>query len=257
MNKFKKRVALLLVLVCAALLTAVWRFAANPENTLYILMYHSIVPDGTPCNDWMRTETQFRGDLQWLADNGYTTVLPSELAAGGPLPERAVLLTLDDGYKDNYTIAYPVLQEFQAKAVIALIASHMDQQNPSWLTWDECAEMLASGLVEFGSHTYSCHDNPYGIKRFDGESREEYEARVFADIDYSIELIESNLDTTVQFFAYPGGNTDRWASAYLRERFDLTVTTTHGRVNLARGLYDMRRCNVSQEEPPSYSLPSK
>ena len=87
-------------------------------------MYHSFVPDGTDCNTWTLTDARFREDLQWLDDNGYTTVLPSELAAGGPLPEKAVMLTFDDGYENNYSIAYPLLKEFDAKAVISLVTNH-------------------------------------------------------------------------------------------------------------------------------------
>ena len=226
------------------------------NNTLYVLMYHSFVPEGTSCNAWMRTDTQFREDLQWLSDHGYTTVLPSELAAGTPLPERAVMLTFDDGYENNYTVAYPILQEFQAKAVISLVVSHQDAQAPGWLTWDMCREMADSGLVEIGSHTYDCHkDEAQGVKRLNGESREDYEARVFADIQSSIDLIEENVGAAVRFFAYPYGTTDKWSDAYLAEHFAVTVTTSYGRSDVSKGLYKLNRCNISQEEPPSFTLP--
>ena len=231
---------------------------ARENQKLYVLMYHSIVPDEVPCNTWMRTASQFREDLQWLAGNGYSTVLPSELAAGEPLPERAVMLTFDDGYENNYTIAYPILQEFQCKAVISLIVSYQDRQEPGWLTWDMCAEMLKSGLVEIGSHTYDCHqDSGCGIRRLEGECREDYESRVLTDIQDSIDLIEANLDTTVRFFAYPNGITEKWASDYLKEHFAVTVTTRYGSSDLSKGLFDLNRCNISEKEPPSFTLPGK
>ena len=44
--------------------------------------------------------------------------MPSELARGVPLPKRAVMITFDDGYSSCYDIAFPLLQEYQAKAVI-------------------------------------------------------------------------------------------------------------------------------------------
>jgi len=218
-------------------------------------MYHSFVPDRTECNDWTLTGARFREDLQWLADNGYTTVLPSELAAGEPLPEKAVMLTFDDGYDNNYTIAYPLLQEFQAKAVISLIVNHQYHQDEKHLNWGMCKEMVRSGLVEIGSHTYNCHNNsPRGIQRMEGECQEDYEARVFADLQTSIDLIEENVGTPVQFFAYPHGQTEPWASDFLKEHFSVTVTTHHGSADISNGLYDMNRCNVSMDTPLSSIL---
>ena len=144
----------------------------KPSNnhTLYILMYHSVVDgDGSNCNDWMTTTQRFREDLQWLKDHGYTTLLPSELENGASLPEKAVLITFDDGYANNYTQAFPVLKEFQAKAVISMIVRRTVDGKPDFLTWDMCREMANSGLVEIGSHTYDHHANdPRGIKRMNG-----------------------------------------------------------------------------------------
>lgn len=67
-----------------------WRSRQPPvdNHTLYILMYHHFVPDtDEELNDWTLTESRFREDLQWLADNGYTTVLPRELARRAPAGE--------------------------------------------------------------------------------------------------------------------------------------------------------------------------
>ena len=228
------------------------------NTKLYVLMYHSFVPEGTKCNSWTLTDTRLREDLQWLADNGYTTVLPSELAAGTPLPERAVMLTFDDGYQNNYTIAYPILQEFQAKAVISLIVNHQFHMDSGHLTWEDCREMVQSGLVEIGSHTYNCHtDSPRGIKRAEDEAREDYEARVFTDLQTSIDLIEENVGTDVLFFAYPHGQKEAWASDFLKENFSVTVTTYHGSWDISKGLYDMNRCNVAMDVPLSSLLPMK
>ena len=230
--------------------------APEPANrTLYVLMYHHFVPEGTPCNPWMVTGERFREDLQWLADHQYQAVLPSQLAAGEPLPRRAVLLTLDDGYDSSYRIAYPLLQEYGAKAVISVIAGYVDDPERDYLTWDMCREMARSGLVEIGSHTYACHQGESGIKRRKGESREEYEARVFPDLQASIDLIEENLGAAPQFFAYPNGKTDSWAADFIREHFAVTVVTRHGSNDISGGLYGLKRYNVSMDEPARKWLP--
>ena len=204
----------------------------------------------------MLTDTRFREDLEWLANHGYTTVLPSQLAAGEALPERAVMLTFDDGYRSNYELAYPLLQEYQAKAVISVIGEYIQTEDPFFLTWNMCHEMAQSGLVEIGSHTYASHDDSqHGIKRLKGEDRAHYEARVFPDLQTSIDLIEENVGAAPQFFAYPNGLTEHWASDFLREHFAVTVTTRHGRADISGGLYDLKRCNVSMGVPVSHILP--
>lgn len=230
---------------------------SSKNHTLYILMYHSVVEgDGSGCNDWMTTTQHLREDLQWLKDHGYTSVLPSELASGTPLPERAVLITFDDGYADNYQLAYPLLQEFQAKAVISLIAERVEDGVSGFLTWDMCKEMAGSGLVEFGSHSYDSHrEDPRGIKRMSGESREAYEARIFPDLEKSIQLIQDHVGQPVLFFAYPHGQTESWASDFLAQHFAVTVTTRHGSANLSRGLYDLPRLNINTRQTAHQFLP--
>lgn len=224
--------------------------------TLYILMYHQLALDGQPCNTWTVTESRFRDDLQWLADHGYATVLPRELAAGEPLPEKAVMLTFDDGYCSNYWVAYPLLQEYQAKAAIAVIARYVDEERPYYLTWPMCQIMDQSGLVEIGSHTYDAHgEDARGIRRCRNETREDYEARVFPDLQASIDLIEANVGTAPGFFAYPFGRTDAWAREFIRERFAVTVTTRHGSADLSNGLYGLNRFTVSMDTQLCRILP--
>lgn len=232
---------------------------SSGNSRLYILMYHSVVRDGNCCNEWMTTESRLRADLQWMAEHGYTTVLPGELAAGNPLPKRAVLITFDDGYADNYNIAFPLLKEFGAKAVISPIVRYLAPEATGFLSWEMCREMLASGLVEIGSHTYDLHreaDGVRGIQRLDGESRQAYERRVFPDIENSIELLESNLGCKINFFAYPNGQTDSRASDFLREHFAITVTTRAHVADLSGGLYDLPRYNINSVQTAQSILPA-
>lgn len=225
------------------------------NNKLYVLMYHHFIQEGQDYNVWMLTDTRLREDLQWLSDHGYTTVLPSDLAAGTPLPAKAVMLTFDDGYDSNYTLAYPILQEFKAKAVISVVVKNTDEQKAGALTWSMCRDMARSGLVEIGSHTYNLHKEVAGISRYEGESQEDYEARVLPDLQTSIDLIQANMGVKPLFFAYPLGYTDAWASDFLKEHFSVTATTNHGPSDISKGLYDLKRCNVSMGVPVGDILP--
>lgn len=224
---------------------------SHKNTKLYVLMYHHFVSDETECNPWTLSVSRFREDLQWLADNGYTTVLPSELVNGNELPEKAVMITFDDGYASNYELAFPLLQEFNAKVTISLITSKLERT----LTWDECRKMSQSGLVEFGSHTHSAHSTySTGIQRLPGETQAEYESRIFPDILTSVELIEQNLGTKVHMFAYPYGKTDEWAEEFLKETFTVTVNSVSATGSIKNNLYDLPRYNISMNTPLSLYL---
>lgn len=244
--------AFMLLLCCAD-----GSFFGNGQ-ALPILMYHDVVEDGQPCNTWTVTAGRFRQDLQWLKDHGYTCVLPRDLVYGHLPKGKAVLITFDDGYESNYRLAFPILKEYGGKAVISLIAKCVDQGEAGFLTWDICREMEASGLVEFGSHTYNLHqDHPRGIRRARDEDRASYDHRVFPDLEASADLIQQNLGTDVFFFAYPYGQKEPWASDFLQTHFAMTVTTKYGRANLSNGRYDLPRYTISMEESVAYHLGGK
>lgn len=245
----KKRIAFLLLSALAVLGVCAY---ASSHFGVPILMYHDLHEDAALCEstDWTLQPEKLREDLIWLRDCGYTTVLPCEIAAGklddgSPLPKKCVLLTFDDGYESNFTLAQPILQEYGAKAAVAVIVSRVGQ--PGFLTWDECRAMEQSGVWEFGSHTYDRHirDDALGVSRIDGETREEYTARIAPDIEKSVEIMRQELGHDIRYFAYPLGKVDTWCDEILAPYFDVTVTTEYGRAATGQ-LKKLPRCNVTQ-----------
>lgn len=223
---------------------------------LPILMYHHVVSDDQTCNDMTVTVSHLESDLKWLSDNGYHTVLPRELAAGEPLPEKPVLITFDDGYRSNYYLAYPLLQKYQTKAVISIVVYMQDVCASTFLSWEMCKEMADSGLVEIGSHTYRLHNfdgrgglftygGINGIQRKPEESDEDFQTRVLDDLQKSHDMIEENLGQDVTFFAYPFGVSEPDAKELIDSLFPITVLTTNGTANLTKGLHDMPRYTVT------------
>lgn len=238
--------------------------AAIQPTKLPILMYHHLVPDGEACNEMTITAGRMEQDLQWLRDNGYHTVLPRELAAGQALPEKPVLLTFDDGYRSNYELLFPLLQKYQMKAVISIIACMQELQADNFISWDMCREMNQSGLVEIGSHTYSLHNlgeregrfvagQPNGIQREAGETDAAFQTRVLDDIQKSYDLISKNVDK-VTFFAYPYGVTEPGAEELINRLFPVTVITKPGTADLTQGLHGMPRYTITMDEPPGTFL---
>jgi biofilm PGA synthesis lipoprotein PgaB len=91
------------------------------------------------------------------------------------LPDRAVLITFDDGYRSLYTRVYPLLLAYKIPVVVALVGSWMEGQKretvrlgdnlvpgtDALISWDQAREMARSGLVEFASHSYDLHRQPF------------------------------------------------------------------------------------------------
>jgi|CXWL01.1.fsa_nt_gi peptidoglycan/xylan/chitin deacetylase (PgdA/CDA1 family) len=154
----------------AAAASARWNWwRPSVSNGMPTLMYHKIgdYPPGSKLAKLWVTAADFRRQLAYLKENGYTSIDFRDWrdAEKGlkPLPEKPVLITFDDGYMNNYELAYPILREFGMKGCIFLVYETMDKHN-SWhdpatepwlkmLTWAQIHEMQDCGVIEFGSHT--------------------------------------------------------------------------------------------------------
>lgn len=248
-----------LALLLAAAVDALRPAPPPPVIPLPILMYHHVVPDGEPCNDMTITAGRLEEDLAWLEEQGYTTVLPRELAAGTPLPEKPVLITFDDGYRSNYDLAFPLLKQYQAKAAIALMGFMQDVGAESFLSWEMCREMEASGLVEIGSHTYRLHNldqreglfTPGGINGIQRKPEEDdaaFAERVLGDLQRSCDQIQAELGKAPTFFAYPYGITEPDAMEWIHSHFPVTVITLPGTADLDQGLHELPRYTVTMKK---------
>ncbi len=117
---------------------------AMPRDTtaIPILMYHYVRtvtdPADTIGSNLSVTPERFAAQMQYLADHGYTTLTLREvhaiLAGQAPLPERPIALTFDDGYRDFYTAAWPVLRQHGFKATNYVITDLIGED--AYLTWD-------------------------------------------------------------------------------------------------------------------------
>ena len=135
-------------------------FKISVYNTLVplvpslVLMYHEITP--TPnFNDDVST-TNFNQQMQWLKNNGYTTISTEDLYILQSLPQKSVILTFDDGYAGNYTNAKPILESLNLKADFFVHTDYVGTKSTtSWnkVTWDQLRIMDASPLFSVYSHT--------------------------------------------------------------------------------------------------------
>lgn len=254
---FRAAVPLVMLAVSAALSVFVYRLPQPVREPMPVLMYHHMVPEGQDCNAMTITPGKFRADLDIILAKGYTPVLPGELAAGVPLPEKPILITFDDGYRSNYDLVYPILQEYGVKACISIIVLMPDLPTDNFCTWEQLREMTDSGLVEVGSHSYRLHnlgedkgnyekDGTNGVERRPGESDGDFQARVLDDIQKSHDRIAAELGS-VTCFAYPFGCTDPDAKALVDALFPVSLMTVPQCADLAKGLHDLPRYAVHMD----------
>ncbi|MCY3813398.1 MAG: polysaccharide deacetylase family protein [Gammaproteobacteria bacterium] len=226
-------VVVVLLLAAFSFRYAWWRPAVHDRHPR-ILMYHMIrqrLPGGR-FNKLRVAPDRFEQQLRHLTENGWHFAFLSELAdlAGTP---KTVVLTFDDGYRDNYTAAHPLLAKYGAKATLFLVVDRFDRDwsttkkahhdsgelmREEKLSDAELRTMLDSGLWELGAHTLT---HALLTDLSDSERRHEV-----ADAKTDI---EAHFDTEVNAFAYPFGiYTDEDVATVDQAGYRFAVTTDAG-----------------------------
>ncbi len=118
--------------------------------TVPVLMYHAVSDNIWGTEELFVSPGELDKQLQYLTDNGYTPIWFEDLPDVAQI-EKPVILTFDDGYDDNYTELFPLLQKYQVKATIFVIAGDLAQHHK--MTAEQVAELSQSGLVSIQSHT--------------------------------------------------------------------------------------------------------
>jgi len=247
--------------------------AANGNETVSVpvIMYHSLLKDPDRAGDYVLDPAVFMEDMEYLTENGYTTVFISDIVNyvenGAPMPEKPVAVTFDDGYYNVMTYAYPYMKEHGLKGVMNVVGTYtelstgQDEHNPNYssLTWDEIAELHKSGVFEIGNHTYNMHsvNGRRGCKKMSGETGEDYRKHMYDDIDMLQGLLQDKAGVTPVTFAYPYGFVSEESVGILKEMGFKALLTCNEKPNLISPsdpdcLMCINRCNrpsgISTEE---------
>lgn len=196
-----------------------------------ILMYHDVSYLG---RGYSKTPEIFKKQMQELKNAGFHTVFFSQLIdyveQGTPLPDKPIVISIDDGYATNYTYVFPILKELGMKAEISLIGDAI--QYADWgLKWDQVREMQESGLVSFQAHTKSLHsDNTasggrLGVLKIASESWSSYVKILAEDTKAELNLIQKETGKRPQVFTYPRGKHNAMAEA-ISQRLGCKVSLT-------------------------------
>ncbi len=246
-------------------------FSFHVQSNVYlpVLMYHDVSPSGTEPGPYSVSEEKFRSDMEYLRSNNYETIIADDLIdyrKNGSRPQRkTVMITFDDGYTTNYSIAYPILKELQLKATVSVIGSNVESSDfSSFMSPAQAAELQESGVIDIQSHTYDLHHSddldrnpPYncGIYRKEHESKDEYQKRLRSDLEKSKAFLQS-IGSDLKLLAFPYGIVDRWSTDVLRSmNIDVTLLTGNQLHRYTGNNYNLLRLTVSEHTDLAEILP--
>lgn len=174
------------------------------KDNAVILLYHH-VSETTPAVTSVSPDT-FRQHMQYLADNH--NVLPlqtviEKLKNNQALPDKAVVITFDDGYNNLYHQAHPILKEF-GFAYTIFINPPLIGQASYQLTWQQIEEM-ASEKATFANHA---SEHLHLLTKDPAESQQTWLTRVTENIQSAEQILAQRLGYKLKYFAYPYGEFD-------------------------------------------------
>ena len=205
---------------------------ASTPKPVPILMYHAIgnAPATAPYPELYVPAARFTAEMKWLARNGYHAVTLRRVYAswtqGARLPARPVVLSFDDGYRGDLTVALPVLRRYGWSGVLNL---HIGNLIPA-----KVRRLVAAGW-ELDSHTFTHTD-----------LTTESAAQLRHDVRDSRIWLRNVFRVPVDFFCYPSGRYDARVVAAVRAAGYLGATTTnYGLASPASGLFTLDRVRVN------------
>jgi len=219
-------------------------------QTIPILTYHRFAED---CSSplCMPTET-FERQMKYLKENGYHVITAEELLSfleyRQGLPKKSVLITMDDGYRSVYDIAYPILTKYGFTATLFIYTDFVGVSKMA-VTWDQLKEMHAKGFA-IGSHTIHHSDltNPK-----DGETEQEYIARVKEELYGSKKIMDQKLGQDTYFLAYPFGRYDQQSIQIARDAgYKMAMSVKRGGNAFFANPLTLRRDQILEKDLESF-----
>lgn len=165
-----------------------------------VLLYHHVQPDSEAKRLWQTALSVDNGifdqQMSYLVSQGYTAISAKQLVDALllhiPLPQKSIVLTFDDGYKDVYSYVYPILQKYRLTANLMIATGLVGGSD--YLSWGDIEEMSRSGLFYFTNHTWSHY--PIDQGGYD---------KVKSEVQTGRKQLEEHVNQIVNIFTYPYG----------------------------------------------------
>ncbi|MDE7348363.1 MAG: polysaccharide deacetylase family protein, partial [Clostridia bacterium] len=226
---------------------------------LTILMYHNTLAKGKKQSVYCINQDNLRKDFEYLKNNGYNVIscqsLIEHVDNGVALPDKAVILTFDDGYLNNITYALPLLEEFGYSGLFSVVGDYtaFDKNGKGggdfiYFGWDDIAQVADNANVEIGLHSYSMHNTRprLGVSQLKSESDEEYKQTFASDTQKLVDKL-GELGVTSNIYAYPYGKYTKISESVLKDKGVVMTLTCNEGINHIygrRSLYIIKRINI-------------
>ena len=238
-------VTILAALLCSAPISARVRDLAD-ERGATVLCYHIVESPQDPRMEISRDD--FRQQMRYLAMTGYNVIplrMAYEYAIGkrDSLPDNAVVITIDDGWRSTYTEVFPEMERRRFPFTI-FIYPRIIGQTPYALSWKQVKEMADAG-VDIESHSFS---HPYLTRRRNGSLDDsQYAAWLQRELAESKRLLERETGHPVDFLAYPYGDYDHHLVPNVaRAGYEAALTCDFGRVRRHSDPMRMKRVVIDK-----------
>jgi len=229
---------LVIATVFSIILTVFYFSWLSPQYVVPILMYHHF---GYENSTLYVTPENFGRQMAYIKDKGYNVISLDELADGiknnRKFKHRTVVITIDDGYRDNFTYAYPILRKYNFPATIFIIANFIDNKK-DFMNWDEI-NAVSKDNISFGGHTKN-HAYLPSIKE---------KAVLLDEIEGCKKFIKDKIGSPVDYFCYPtGGFTEEVKNLVKKAGYKGACTTNRGFVELNKDVYELKRVKVTNSD---------
>jgi len=230
---------IVIILWCILVAIGLFGFWLSDQYVVPIMMYHSVNYEKNLEVNTIHP-VNFTRHMEFLRRNHYNVISLDELVKSmeqsKSLPPKSVVITFDDGYRDNYTYAFKTLKQYGFPATIFVVTDEIGKEGH--LTWKQIREMGKNGIT-IGSHTRTHAYLP------DISKEEQME-----QIEGSKRILEKRLGHRVNFFAYPTGGFSEQIKGIVKEAggYRAACTTNRGYSRLNKDLYELKRLRFGDED---------
>lgn len=224
---FFSRLRTILSFAAIPAICAVWFMGAMLQNpaafevsgqngvSVPIIMYHSLLHDPKQAGTYVLSPDDFRRDIEYLFEQGYTPVLLSDILkyvkGEAVLPDKPVALTFDDGYLNNLTYLPSILSETGACATISVVGEFTEEYtknpdpNPSYayMTWADIAAISEHPNIEIANHSFLFHDSYRSYVWHSDQTQ--YTRELVPDVVSMAVALNEKCDIVSSIFVYPFG----------------------------------------------------
>ncbi len=215
-------IVLFIFLTCALIWLYPFITKAEEKEGMHvpIIMYHQITKKNSRRGDYTVMYDEFENDLKYIKEMGYTTINMTGLIdytyGKKALPEKPIIITLDDGFESVYEYVYPLMKKYKMCAVASIVGEYTSffTENPdhnitySYLNWEQVEELSKSKEIEIQNHSYDLHKNNssrHGISKKHDEDVASYNTEVGADILKMQNLMHKKTGYTPNTLTFPYG----------------------------------------------------